>query len=164
MARYTMFEHATQHGFVTALMAPRMKKSRDAARIVVDQDRGRVFQLIKQLDPETPVFEFVIPDRTPQESVKLWEDRCRTMLDKAWNKYEKARKAARAGLGEGSLEPSPPTGSPITPSSTDPLTSKGSSPIEAALEASAPSGSALDDLAPDSSGTIPGSSLTFEPQ
>ena len=119
-ARDTFFEAATQHGYVVALMGPRMFKSREHFNIILDPERGRVFRLFKSSSPDVPVFEFVIPDRDTTESTLMWRDKCKKALDKAWKEYEKDRaKAKEARSGEGSSPPSDSAPSKTESSSTD---------------------------------------------
>ena len=110
-ARYTFFEAAQQHGYVAALMGPRVAKDRERCQIIIDPKRGRVFQVFKTRDPEVVYFEFVIPERDTTESQFQWREKVKRGLDKVWKDHErsvletKARRAASYG---------PPTEAPLT--------------------------------------------------
>lgn len=115
-AKYTFFEQATQHGYIASLLSGRVAKSREFCKIHVD-DRGRVYQVLKTASPDTPFFEFVIPEREVTESVKIWEIRVKKLLDKQWAQLEAeraARRVARSGTGT-------TASSELTPSKTESL-------------------------------------------
>lgn len=96
MSKYTFFEAAAQHGQIVAMMAPRMQKSKDFYNIVIDKERGRVFRMFKTARPDEPYFEFIIPDREATESTRMWGEKARRALDKAWAQNEKERAQAKA--------------------------------------------------------------------
>ena len=163
-AKYTFMEAATQHGYLVALMAPRLSKSRDFYRIIIDQNRGRVFQLYKTSRPDVPVFEFVIPERDTSESTMMWRDKCKKMLDKAWKGYQKDRAEQReARYGAATSGPSPSPLSSHTASSTDAPLKLESLPSESAEAVSVPSVFGQEPLTPESSPTTGPSSKTFDP-
>lgn len=163
-ARYSLIEASQQHGYVVALMAPRLEKSRDGFKIVADPERGRVFQLFKQADPDTPAFEFVIPDRTTLESQQLWRDRCKMLLDKEWEKYRAKRKAMRTSAsGPAITAESPSPASNLTSSSTEPPTKPESSSFSSRAEPAGLSGYGHDALTPGSFETIDSSLPTSVP-
>ena len=153
-AKYTFMEAATQHGYLVALMAPRMSKSRDFYRIIIDSERGRVFQLYKTSRPDVPVFEFVIPERDTSESTLMWRDKCKKMLDKAWKGYQKGREEARiARFGGPTPEPSVSTPLSPTASSTDAPPSPESSLSESAEAVNVPPAYGLEQSTPEFSPT-----------
>jgi hypothetical protein len=157
-AKYTFMEAATQHGYLVALMAPRMSKSRDFYRIVIDQGRGRVFQLYKTTRPDVPAFEFVIPERDSSESTLMWRDKCKKMLDKAWKGHQKALEERReARFGAAISAPSPSELSSPSASSTDAPPRPESSPSESEEGESGPRVSDPEPSTPGSS-TIDGRS------
>lgn len=98
-ARYTFLEAATQHGYVSALMAPRTEKSRHIQQIIIDPSRGRVYQLFRVSNTEVPIFEFVIPERLTTESTLMWRAKTKKALEGAWKQYEREREAKKAGTG-----------------------------------------------------------------
>lgn len=163
-AKYTFMEAATQHGYLVALMAPRMSKSRDFYRIVIDQTRGRVFQLFKTSRPDTPVFEFVIPERDTRESTLMWRDKCKKMLDGEWKRYQRDRVAQReARFGELGSGPSPSPALSPTASSTDAPQRQESSPTGSVEGANVQPVSGPEPLTPESSPTSEVSSSPSDP-
>lgn len=87
--RYTYFELSCQHGHVLAMAAPHMDKTKHKYDIHIDPERGRVFRLFYSwLD--TPLFEFVIPDRPSSESTQMWRSRCAKEFTVAWALHEAA--------------------------------------------------------------------------
>lgn len=157
-ARYTFFEAATQHGYVQALMAPRMEKSRHNHQIIIDPTRGRVFQLFRVADPSTPVFEFVIPERLTTESNLMWRQKTAKALEGQWNKFKRPRE-----IGPGTQVSSGSTGSPITASSTDAPPKSDISTLERALVEPVPLVSVPVDPTPPSSPKGPRSSKPSAP-
>lgn len=158
-AKYTFFEAATQHGYIVALMAPRMSKSREFYRIVIDRERGRVFQLYKVSRPDAPVFEFIIPERDTTESTLMWREKAKRGLDKAWKEYQRTKveqKEARSGAA--TPGPSSSTPSKIESSSTDARPNLVFLPSESAEGASDPPAFGLVPSTPASSKTVETSS------
>jgi len=109
-AKFTFFEAATQHGYVMALMGEKITKSREFHQIIVDPSRGRVFQLFKTSRPETPFFEYIIPERLTTESTFMWRARVKKGVDAAWKdiKTKPAPTAVASGKDGTGASASPP--------------------------------------------------------
>lgn len=119
-AKFTFFEAATQHGYVMSLMADRVQKSRDFHQIIIDPQRGRVFQLFKSRDPETPFFEYVIPERLTTESNFMWRAKVKGELDKAWERMKRARSGGATTEASESQPLSPSASSTDAPQKSEP--------------------------------------------
>lgn len=157
-ARYTFFEAATQHGYVQALMAPRLEKSRYFSQIIIDPKRGRVWQTFKVANPEKVVFEFIIPERLTTESNLMWRQKTAKALEGQWNTFKRPKE-----IGLGTQGSSGSTSSPITASSTDAPPKSDISTLERALVEPVPLVSAPVDPTPPSSPKGPRSSKPSAP-
>ena len=117
---HTLFELASQNGYVVQQMAPRIGRYQ-SYRIIIDQDtRERVYQSYKATHTEgvdSPFFVYTIPLRPRYESQDMWKERVRDELGVLWDKFLEVQENFRASL-ERSIEP--PQAIEATPLTTVP--------------------------------------------
>lgn len=106
---HTLFELASQNGYVVQQMAPRIGRYQ-SYRIIIDQDtRERVYQAYKATHTDgvdSPFFVYTIPLRPRYESQDMWKDRVRDELGVLWDKFLEVQEnfRARLRLEDSSLE------------------------------------------------------------
>ena len=98
---HTLFELASQNGYVVQQMAPRIGRYQ-SYRIIIDRDtRERVYQAYKATHTEgvdSPFFVYTIPLRPRHESHDMWKERVRDELEVLWNKFLEVQENFRASL------------------------------------------------------------------